>query len=1022
VKKLISFSVHHPVTVIALLLSLLLLGGIAAFLLPVDYYPAVSSRTLLVSCRYPGIAAGEMRFLVTIPIEDAFASLKGLKTLSSTSRDGLTLLSLELHWGTDIDMALVESREIIDLCYQTLPSGCSKPEVTKQEMGSELILALIPQDGNLTFARYITETDIKSRFQKLPGAGSVSVSGGEEEEIHVLLYRDRLESRQLGLAEAAESLASANFEYPAGTIKEGDRELSVQVSGLFPSSESIAAHPVLFNQGGPVRIGDLGEVVRGTAEKESFFLINGQEGIRLGLRKKPGTSPLTFSMAVKEEIEALKEMYPWCHLEILENPAEGIKTSLIFLLASAGLGLVVTGVVIKYFLNSIPCACLLCGVIPLSAAAALPVLLLAGRSLNTLSLSGLSIGIGMVVDAGAVVIENIRRISEEAPSGNQDFKSLAIRGAAGVAQSNAGSALTTILAFLPVFFIPGLLGELFSDMALAVMASISASCLLSMTYIPCLFSLFPAKLGLTKPPVSPAAKAREPAWIGRTALWYTRYLTKTLRRPVRVLLPLGITLVVGLFSLARLDFSLLPEPSSRILTGRISFPPGTSIAALERRAREIDQQLRRLPFVQALQISGGLEPRDYPRLADPGQRRENLVLRAGVDRQASRVLLSMEAAFPEALWETGGGDLSLWQTGQDLILRGGSPEVLQSPDLPAKITGLLFADSDPPEDPLVLQPSLILSEAVFTPDRLAAARFSISVLQIAEAARTALEGAGTLPLYQAGREIPVVVKFQPQEILTLDDLGNTGILNGESFIPLRALGVLEPEIREKILYRYNRWDAKQILLPPGRVPGLSAEKLNAGLTGGLFGGASGRNQNADDFLSLEIPGALEKKEMLKEGLFLLSLTILLLYLLMGAQFESFFVPLLMLLALPAALCGALFSLVLAGRSLNINGIIALVVLFGVSVNNAIILYESCTEKGGWTPSGILAGCQSKLRALLITNASTILALVPFTLNPGGLNPQASLSLAVIGGLVLSAVLVALILPAGFLLLAKGEGR
>jgi multidrug efflux pump subunit AcrB len=892
----------------------------------------------------------------------------------------------------------------------------------------------------------MTDSDIRSRLQRLPGAGTVSVLGGEKEEIQVLVRRDRLESKQLSLSDLADSLAAANFEYPSGTLREGERELAVKVSGLFPSPESMALHPVFFNEGGPVRIADLGEVVRGREERESFFLIDGQEAIRLGIQKKPGVSPLALSVQVKEEIRALEELYrPWCHFEILEDPSEGIKTSLFFLLASAGLGLVVTALVMKYFLKSTALALLLCGVIPLCAAAALPVLLLAHRSLNTLSLSGLSIGIGMVVDAGAVVIENIqaamknhyskpaktRRANGESSALSERAEAAAsiIQAAGEVSLSNTGSALTTILAFLPVFFIPGLLGELFSDMALAVMASIAASCFLSMTYIPCVYSLLSKKSAAAGYTGQAAAKS-EPAWIKKAEGGYGRYLKKVLRRPSLILLPLSFTLILGGISLARIEFSLFPETASRTAVASVSFAPGTSLSVLERRAQEINAELRRLDCVASLQISGGLEQEDYLRQSDPAEQREKLVLRAALNRAAPDVIPQLNAVLPDAGWTSGGASDPFARFASSvsggLLVLSGSPESLRDPALPERIAAFLSSQEPATERQSregsypgnefaapVLVPSVSLSETVFSPDRLASARFSINVSRMASAARSALEGTLSLPLYEEGREIPVRVKFREGEILSLTDIGNTGIAGAEGFIPLRLLGSLEKETREKILYRYNRRDAKQI-----------PSFFNAaGFTGGSLPVWQESSGGTEDPVTLEAPGVEEKNEMIREGALLLSVTILLLYLLMGAQFESFVIPLLMLLALPFAFCGALLFLLAAGRSLNINGIIALMVLFGISVNNGIILYESCTARGKISAGSILNGCRKKLRALLITNISTLLALVPFALDPARINPQASLSLAVIGGLLVSSALVTLIMPAGFLLLLpRGKGK
>ncbi|GHV62275.1 acriflavin resistance protein [Spirochaetia bacterium] len=1016
-KHIIAFSVKHPVSVLSGLIAVILLGLLCSFLIPVDFLPALSSRNLLVAAEYPGISAADMRSMVTIPLEDAFASLRGLKSASSVSRDGLSLLSLELHWGQDIDMALTESRELIDLCYETLPSGCAKPTVLRNDAARKdtLTIALIPLDGDLRYGRHIAETDIKSRFQRLSGIAQVTVSGGEKEEIQVRFRRSELESRRLTLQSAADIISSSNFEYPAGTIREGERELSVKTSGLYTSLEEIKNTPLAYNEGGLLRVADIADTVRTGAEGESFFLYNGLECIRIGIQKKVEASPLGVTRLAKEEIEMLKNIYgAWYEFEIISNTADSIVESLVSLIFSALAALLAAGIVVYVFLKSIRFSIIIALIIPISAAFSILALSVCGETLNTMSLSGIAIGIGMVIDSGTVVIENIQRALSSAGDDHNDNPrpsgkalpekpvpaEIITNAANGVALSNFGSALSTVIVFIPVFFIGGLLGELFSGMAIAIIASISASCVLSFTYVPALCMI--TREGKEK-------RKGTGAFIGLAEKKYASLLEKIFVRKRYVFIPLGVCLIAGFISLAFIRYQLLPEIRTKNIRWEISFPPDTGLPAMLRQAQEITASLQQEPYINSIEIAGGLEHDDCPTLAQPGEYGEKLRITASLkipaDEGVERIRALFEGSPFSPVFNKQQDTLSqLLEIAADTgILRADSPERL------AMLT------EDLAEKGAEIIPRLTRSESVFTPDRLAGARFSVSAQYMAAAARDALEGVFAVSYYEKGREIPLRVLFRSEDIASIEDLKNTLVPLAEDQVPLRILGSISGETREQVLYRYNRRDAKEIRLP------VSENKKSADLTK-----ANLILVNEMEGCDLVSPGAVELKEMIHSGLLLIMVTILLLYLTMGAQFESFVIPLLLLISIPPAFSGAFLFLLISNNSLDINSIIALIILFGISINNSILLYESCigqkTMGGEINRTSIIDSCRNKLQAILITNTTTIIALIPFAIDPLHINAQASLSIAVIGGLLFSTILVLTVVPVCFRYVLPGRKR
>jgi multidrug efflux pump subunit AcrB len=972
IKAIISFSARHPVSVLSTLGGLILLGLAASFIIPLDFLPAMDERMLIVSAEYPGVTAEEIRSMVTVPLEDAFSTLGGLKSLSSVSREGLSLVRVELHWGTDTDLALAESREIIDICYEGLPSLCSKPKVIRESgIGKDSItIILIPLDGDLRYGRRIAETDIKPRLQRVPGAAMVTVSGGEEEEIQVRFQKASLEARGLDLASAANIIAASNFEYPGGSIREGDREYSVKTAGLYQSLEEIRDTPLAIDQGGALRVGDMAEIVRDRTRQDTFFLYNGMECIRIGIRKQQSAAPLPLSFKVKGEIENLNTLYgPWYQFIIAEDLSDQILESLYSLLVSALAAALASALVVYLFLRSIKLSLVITGIIPLSALAAVLLLGISGRSLNLMSLSGMAIGIGMVIDAGVVALEQIDgEIDRAGGKAGELWPEPVIAGVLAVAKSSGASALSTVIVFIPVFFIPGLPGELFGDMAIAVIGAISFSCVLSFTYVPALVTLM-------RPAAHNSGNGNGiPRIIRFLEKNYAGVLRRLLRKPVLVLIPLGVCLGIGIFSLGFSRFTLLPELANRSISWEIAFSPGTSLEKIRRIALELNRGLENIGEIKALEITGGIGKDDYPRLADPKEVFEKLRFTGHIQGKTDLVRAAIEENLrgtPYTAVFTGSGDLlsQLLNTGgTESIIRGENPETVLAQ------ASALTAAGQPDFVPHVIQ-----SSPIFTPDRLALARFSLSAQYAAQSARNALEGI-TQYYYEGGREIPLVIKLREDDIKSPEDLGLIRVNYEGGSVPLRLLGSMEEEQNEGVYYRYNRRDAK--IFP---YPVEDGQKKELGLIS---------------------PGEEETAEMIRAGLLLLGITLCLLYLSMGAQFESFLIPLILLLAIPPSFAGAFFLLLVSSVKPDINSIIALVILFGISINNSILLYESCEAVAG----DITGSCVKKLRAILITNVTTLVSLLPFAFDPLGINSQASLAIALIGGLAFSLVLVLLLVP------------
>jgi multidrug efflux pump subunit AcrB len=982
-KSIVSFSTRHPVSVLMMVLSVVLFGVVSFRYIPVDFLPLLSVRSLLVSTRYEGIPAKEMREMVTIPLEDSIASLKGLKSIQSVSRDGLSLVKVELQWGIDADMAFIECREIVDLAFEKLPSQCEKPTVTKDDFSKRDTVTIVvrPKDGDLLYARHVVDDDIKGRFQRIDGVGAVNVLGGEKERIEVRVNRDLMESRKLTMDGISGKLGEANYEYPAGTIKDGENDLLVKTSALFTSLDEIERTPIAYGSGGAVTVRDIAEVKRGLQEKKTFFIYDGKECVKVGIQKREDASPVDLSRRVAEEVKTLNRMYGrYYDFIVIDDAADSVRSSLVNLVVSALVGVAVTVLIIQLVFRSWRIAGLLASIIPISTCAAVFVLELFGRSLNVMSLSGIAVGIGMVVDCGSVTLENLQKLRAEGKIASPaDIDA----GVAEVSLSNVGSTLTTVIVFFPVLFMKGVIGELFSDMAIAIISSISFSCLLSMTYIPGMYAL----LGVG------SAKARASSrTMDRLSAQYGSTLKKVFERKWYALAIMGACLVIGIAAVFGIKYEFLPSLASDRLVAEIEFKDGTSIEYMEKIASAVYARLGKVDGVGNLCVSGGLEDDDYGALAEPEAKREKIVISCAVD--PSR--LSMPEAERLVRSSVDGDRFTVRIVGKHDLLA----------DVVNLRSGSLVVRSDTPESSRALArklcengasfvPDSVVAEYVFSPDRVANSRYGVSALYTASVARNSLEGIQSAPYYENGVEIPLTVLLEGGSVDRVETLSGVGVQNQNGVIlPLRALGVIKTESSEKVLYRFERKDARIVV------------------------GVSVTPELASSVIDL---GKRQTDEMLGDATLLLIGVVVLLYIAMTAQFESFLMPLVLLVALPPAFSGAFLFLAVFGKTLNVNGIIALVTLFGTSVNNSIILYERCAMNDRVNAGTVTRSCAEKLRAILVTTGTNIGALIPFAIDPLGKSQQSSLSIAIIGGMIVSTVIVLYVIPVAFVYTLRGKG-
>ncbi len=564
-QALIAAALRRPIGTCMVFLGVMILGAAAALQLRLELLPDLAVPRLTVSTSYPGLPAAEMRSLVTIPLEDQLASVKGVRRVTSVSRDSLSIISLEFAWGEDMVSAAVRTREGIDVAYTALPSDAGKPQVLPAEAGESpiAVIAVRPHQGDLAFARRLGEREIKTRLQQVDGVGSVVLIGGAVDEVVVAVDQSLMASKGLSLSDVAAVVGKNNYDYPTGTIVQGGQEYLVKASGAVTAPGALGQ----FHFGGSrsaLSVSDIASISVEERERESFFQVDGSEAVGLSVVARKGASPLSVAQRLRQEVGWLQTAYGNdLDIAIVSDGSTLIAASLRGLGFSILAGSAIAFLVLVVFLRDVRTAGLLMLSLPVAMTVTFLALQVLGRTLNIMSLGGCALAIGLVVDNAVVILENLqkRHVGIKATADS------VLRHTLELASSRLGSTLTLIVVFLPVIFLPGLLGALFTDLSLSVVFAQVSSFLTSITLMPVLF------LALSRLPSRRRGRQAR-AWSDRR---FRQGLLSTLRRPgIVAAVVVGLT-AAGALCVPLLGFEFMPPQDTGEVVVAVTMPYGTDL-------------------------------------------------------------------------------------------------------------------------------------------------------------------------------------------------------------------------------------------------------------------------------------------------------------------------------------------------------------------------------------------------------------------------------------------------------------
>jgi len=996
---------------------IIILGGIAFFRLPIDLMPDVTYPAITVRTTYEGVGPQEMERLVTEPIERALGSVPGIEEITSDSSEGSSSVRVNFTWGTDLAEATDEVRSRIDRIRGALPEDADTPTIYKFDISQFPILFLsVSGDLDPRDLRYFVEDQIQYRLERAKGVAAVNIRGGLRREIHVDLNRDRLQSMQIGTDQVLAALRRDNIQLPAGNVYEGDFEILLRTQGEYSSMQQIEDTVVTLRNGVPVRVKDIAKVEDTHQEIRDYTRVDGKPGIRLSVNKQSGANTVEVSQEVRKEIDRINRDFQNIKLDVTMDTSKYIENSIKSVREAALFGSILAIFVLLLFLRNFRSSLIISVAIPISVIGTFALMYFYGFTLNTITFGGLALGVGMLVDSAIVVLENIFRHREA----GLDRKEAAILGTREVGPAIIASALTTVVVFLPVVFTGGMSGVMFKQLAYVVTFSLICSLVVALTLVPVLCSKF--------------IKVREP---NQKSLTYRFVhlggilldrLDGGYQRAIHWALDHRKTVVVGTMFLFAGAILLLPlvgvelSPETDEGEVRLSYelPPGSTLEVSDAMARRLEEIVKKsIPeadhimtevgsgggwggggvasgSIRVVLVDKAHRTRTSQEIADSlrpqfaGFTGVRIRSRAGGSNRMMRMTSSTEERLSV---EVRGHDL---EEGYELALQ--VRRIMET--IPGVTDALLSQSEGRPENQVQI-------------DRTKAAALGLSVSEIANTLRTTVGGTRATMYREHGDEFEVLVRYGESDRMNLDKVLDTPIQTPSGkVIPLRSLVSLVPAEGPIEIERKN--NERNIIV--------SANLADRDL-GSVIEDLQYRLRELSvplDFAVLLGAEYEEQQRAFNDLIMSMILAIVLVYLVMVAQFESFRYPLIIMFSIPLALVGVVLALILTDTTFNMQGFIGAIMLAGIVVNNAIVLVDYTNllrrEHNYSLRQALEVGGRRRLRPILMTTLTTVLGLVPMALGLGeGSELQVPMARVVIGGLLSSTLITLLFIPTVYMM-------
>jgi len=1023
----IAFPVHRPVLTTVVYLVVLVLGVFSLTRLPIDLMPEITMPTVTVITTYENAGPLEIEELVTRPIEAAMAALQGIEEITSTSVEGRSIVRVTFPWGTNQDAAINDMRDRIDRILGALPEDVDRPLIRKFDVSAMPILNLgvMAQSRDINELQQILEDQVQYRLERIPGVATVDIRGGRKREMQVALRAPSMEAYGISTDMVVAALRRENKNVPAGSIVTGNRDVTVRTLAEYSTVNDVAGTVVTVSNGVPVRIADIADVYDGYQEVKALVRINGQPGIRLAVSKQSGSNTVAVAAGVQREVRRINQDFEGLEIITLIDNAKYVERALMSVTQSLLMGGGIAIFVLLLFLRNISTTVIITTAIPISVVATFVLIYFCGFTLNTMTFGGLALGIGMLLDNAIVVLDNIYHKREH---GAEPFEG-AVKGVSEVASAVTASTLTTLVVFIPVVFMRGMSGVMFQALAFVVAFSLTCSLIVALTLVPMLSSRYLSTKSLNHGGDTLTAKifrASESFYVA-VEHRYRGIIHWALHNRLTVVAAVLLLFVLAFMALPIVGVDLMPATDESEVRVNVEMEVGTKLDRLDETVKRIEDIVRRevteaVYMLSNIAQSGGFNTAG----ANTAQIRVALVPVAERSRssvQVSNDLRKKLSGLP--------GTTIRVREGQGMFLMRMGTNTDQAIGIEVRGYDLDIGKSLAQQIGAVVEhvegiTEVQISREAGMPeyrvkiDRNKAAELGLSATQIGNTVQTAMGGTAATKVRVDGKEYDVLVRLAEGDRQSIDNVSNLSILNSANQpVALQSAAWLESGEGP---VRVERRDRERIVTVSvnyvGRDMGSVVEDLRAAI----------KDIAVPPEFAVLIRGDWEEQQKAqREMIFGIVMAILLVFLVMAGQFESFKDPFIVLFSIPMALVGVVAIMLLTNTPFTIQAFIGCIILVGIVVNNAIVLVDLVNrmrreEKIELFRALEIAG-ERRLRPIMMTSLTTVLGLLPMAIGLGeGSEAQVPMARVVIGGLLVSTLITLIFIPVIYSLVEERAER
>lgn len=1006
--KIAEFSLKHKVAVILACIMVVVFGIIGYTNLPLALLPNMEIPVAVVMTTYPNAGPEEVESQVTRPIESACASVSGMDELTSTSADNVSTVIIQFVDGTDLDEAVVDLRDKVDRVKSTLPDDADSPMIMKIDIDAMPVVQIGLRGTDLASLQSLADDDIGPYLERIAGVASVDISGGYEDEVQVNTYSQKMQGYGITISYLSQILSATNTTVPGGTVDSGSQSLSVKTDGEFQSVDEIANMMIpLPSGGGSVRLSEIAEVKMAPKDQDSIAKVNGQPCVVLAVNKQSGVNTVEIANKAKAAMEQYTQDNPTLQWDLLMDQSDYINQSVNSVIQNIIMGVVLAAIVLFVFLRRLSATAIISLSMPICIVSVFLIMQAFDITMNIMSLGGLGMGVGMIVDNSIVVLENIFRFRSE---GNSRWDSC-VKGTAEVFTSVVASTLTTLAVFVPLSMVSGMIGMMFKEFALTIVALITSSLVVAVLLVPLLCYMLldtGEDANKVKAPDDPdhLLEFKPGMRIYRGIVRF--FATK---RFIAMLVSAGLLVVfiggVGA-SIATKGMAMTPDMDQGAVKVTVKMPLGSELEETEAIAdRVADIALQSIPELESVSyISSSTEDITVT---------VNLVDLKDRDRSSEEIANDLR----ERVQDIAGAELT--------TEAGGATDMssMSSDALNLEISGDDFDELTAVANDLVEEFSKIpdavdvkssaeeqVPNVKITMKQLTASQFGLTAGSVGSMVRAELTGQSATQLKVDGDEIDVTISGDAASSKSLDALKSMQVSTNTGNVPLSLIADVNVELAPQKITRTNQ--TRTVTITGDSLSGNSAALMQQVKE-------IVNNYDMPEGITYDSDG---EQEQMAESISSLGYALLvamgLVYFVLAAQYESFLLPIMVMMILPLGLCGAMFGLPLTGTQITMNAFVGVIVLAGTVVNSSIVLIDyiqTRREMGEDKLTAILNACPRRVRPVMMTTMTTILGLLPQALGIGeGAEMMQGMSIVMITGMIVSTIVTLVFTPVYYSLL------